>query len=389
MKGTATGTAWRLLNEAGHGGAAAGVLAAVTLLAVAVMVAAVLALSVPDLDPALASLARQSWGAAATALGLEYLARLWSAVGAPAAEGGALRLRWVYAVSFLGIVDLVASAPFWLAASAALPVDMAEVLSLLALCKLARYLPGLGVLTTVFRSEARALLAALAALVTVLVVTSGVMFLLERAAQPEVFSSIPRAMWWGIVTIASVGYGDMTPVTAWGRVFGGLVIVVGLSAVAVPVGILANGFYRELRKHDFVVTWRTVAAVPLFQGLDASRIAEIARVLKPQLVPERQVVVRRGEPARAMFFILDGKVEVDVRPTPVRLGKGQFFGEIALLRDIQCTATVTTLAETSLLVLEVDDFRKLVQRYPDIRDAIARTAEARVKSDRPAAEPPA
>jgi voltage-gated potassium channel len=211
-----------------------------------------------------------------------------------------------------------------------------------------------------------------------LVLEATVMYTLEREAQPKVFASIPHAMWWAIVTIATVGYGDMFPITPAGKIFGGMVMVIGIAVFAVPAGILATGFASEIRKRDFVVTWQTVANVPLFAGLDAARIAEIARLLKRQVVPAQFAVVRRGDPADAMFFIMGGEVQVDVAPRPVRLTRGQYFGEIALLRDTVRTATVTTLSECQLLSLDVADFRRLLDSNPGLNAAITRTAEARL-----------
>ena len=118
--------------------------------------------------------------------------------------------------------------------------------------------------------------------------------------------------------------------------------------------------------------------MPLFAGLDAARIAEIARLLKRQVVPAQFAVVRRGDPADAMFFIMAGEVQVDITPTPVRLGRGQYFGEIALIRDTVRTATVTTLAECQLLSLDVADFRRLLESNPSLKAAITRTAEERL-----------
>lgn len=380
MAGSFAASVWRVLNNSGEHRAVQRLVDTTTIAVMALLLTAVLVRSVPTMSDDIADAAEALWLVCAGLFSLEYLARLWCAPASPIHRYSPAKARVRYALSFLGLTDLAAAAPYWLALTAVMPQGVAEVISLFALCKAARFLPGLHVLVAVFKTEARALVSALVALLIVLVINSGIMFLLERTAQPEVFTSIPTAMWWGIVTIASVGYGDMTPVTAWGRIFGGLVIIVGLSTVAVPVGILATGFYRELRKHDFIVTWKTVAEVPLFKGLDASRIAEIARMLKPQMVPERQVVVRRGEPAGAMFFILEGEVEVDVQPAPVRLGKGQYFGEIALIRDIQRTATVTTTEETSLLALDVTDFRRLMTQYPDIRESIEKVAAERFQA---------
>jgi voltage-gated potassium channel len=203
------------------------------------------------------------------------------------------------------------------------------------------------------------------------------MFIIERHAQPETFASIPHTMWWAIVTMATVGYGDISPVTPMGKVFGGIVMIVGIAMFAVPAGILATGFATEIRKRDFVVTWHTVARMPLFAGLEASRIAEIAGLLKRQIVPPHYAIVRRGEPADAMFFIVSGEVEVDVQPYPVRLGKGQYFGEIALLRDTVRTATVTAVTECQLLALDVADFRRLLEAHPDLKATITEVAERR------------
>jgi voltage-gated potassium channel len=204
------------------------------------------------------------------------------------------------------------------------------------------------------------------------------MFMIERRAQPEAFASIPHTMWWAIVTMATVGYGDVVPHTPLGRMFGGVVMVFGIVMFAVPAGILATGFATEIRKRDFVVTWHTVAKMPLFAGLDATRIAEIASLLKPQIVPAHYVVVRRGEPADAMFFIMSGEVEVDVQPYAVRLGRGQYFGEIALLRDTVRSATVTSLKECHLLALDAADFRRLLDAHPELRAAITKVAEQRI-----------
>jgi voltage-gated potassium channel len=339
-------------------------------LAVALLVG--LLATLPDLDPA--TRMRLLWLGAAAVLvfSIEYLLRLWIA-----------RPRRRYALSFLGVVDLLTVLPFWL--HLLLPVPPVTVLLglLLAAVKLARYVPGFGLVAAVFRAEGRSLLAALMVLSVLLMLASAAMYVLEREAQPQVFSSIPKAMWWGIVTIASVGYGDMIPVTPLGRIFGGVVILIGIATFAVPAGILATGFAAELKKRDFVVTWRAVAQVPLFSGLDAEVIAEIARALRPEIVPPRYAIVRRGDAADAMYFIVAGEVEVELAQGAVPLRNGQFFGEIALLYDRPRSATVTAVTECQLLVLAVRDFRAVTQRYPAIEAAIRKVAADR-QSNSPA-----
>jgi voltage-gated potassium channel len=310
---------------------------------------------------------------------VEYLFRLWTA---PEREAIGARMPWQsrgrYMTSFVGLVDLLAALPALLALVVPIPVDALRLLRVARLLKLARYTPALNLFAAVIRNESRPLMATLLVVAVLLVLEATIMYTLEREAQPKVFASIPHAMWWAIVTIATVGYGDMFPITPAGKVFGGMVMVIGIAVFAVPAGILATGFASEIRKRDFVVTWQTVANVPLFAGLDAARIAEIARLLKRQVVPAQFAVVRRGDPADAMFFIMGGEVQVDVAPRPVRLTKGQYFGEIALLRDTVRTATVTTLSECQLLSLDVADFRRLLDSNPGLNAAITRTAEARL-----------
>jgi voltage-gated potassium channel len=332
-------------------------------------------ITLPDLDPTSRFECLTLSGIAASMFAIEYVWRLWRA---PRLNPGDAKVRRHYAFSFLGFVDLASAAPL---IGLAVPEtrDVLLLAQLLTLFKLARLAPGLSLVGRVMKNEARALAAALLVMVVLLVIVSGTMYLLERHAQPLVFSSIPKALWWGVVTMATVGYGDMTPITPIGRIFGGFVMLLGIAMFAVPAGILATGFAGEIRRRDFVVTWKAVAMVPLFAGLDATRIAAIARLLKPQIVPARQTIVRLGEPADAMFFVMDGEVEVEISPQPVRLGKGQFFGEIGLVLDTTRTATVTALTECRLLALDRVDFTRLMTKHPELKARITSVAEARLR----------
>jgi voltage-gated potassium channel len=78
------------------------------------------------------------------------------------------------------------------------------------------------------------------------------MYQLEHAAQPEAFASIPAALWWGVITLATVGYGDVYPITPAGRLLGGIFAVIGVGLFALPAGILASGFAEELRSRRTV-----------------------------------------------------------------------------------------------------------------------------------------
>lgn len=118
-----------------------------------------------------------------------------------------------------------------------------------------------------------------------------------------------------------------------------------------------------------------VARVPLFAGLEESRLGEIARLLKPRLALPGERIIATGERGDAMYFIASGAVEVAVAPEPVRLGTGDFFGEIALLTNRPRTTDVTALGYCQLLVLYVRDFHRLLEQDPALRariDAVAR-----------------
>ncbi|WP_341898994.1 cyclic nucleotide-gated ion channel [Ferrovibrio terrae] len=322
----------------------------------------------------------------------EYLLRIWIApVYAHGGRVSAAAMRRRYMRSFLGVVDLLVILPFWLNLIVPFPHDLFLATEMFTLFKLARYTPGLTLVAAVLQREARGLTAALGAAGVLLVVASCIMYMLEHDAQPEVFGSIPKALWWGIVTVGSVGYGDMIPITPLGKIFNGVIILIGVGTIAIPAGLLASGFAEEIKRREFMVTWRAVASLPLFHNLDASSIAEIASLLKAQVVPSGTAIVRRDERAEAMFFIMSGEVEVEILPHPVVLGPGQHFGEIALLRRTDRTATVSAITDCRLLALEVTDFQRLLHVHPTIKEHIDRLAAERLEQRKTAegSAPPA
>jgi len=318
---------------------------------------------------------------------IEYFLRFWVAV-----ESGDGRYhhpftgRVRYALTPMALIDMIAILPFYLSWFLAVDLRFMRVFRLLRLLKLTRYSPALEILGAAFHTQRRTLAAALVIIVILLVFASSVIYLLEKDIQPETFSSIPKAMWWGLATLTTVGYGDVTPVSAAGKVFGGFIMVLGIGMFAMPAGILATAFANEVRKREFVVTWRMVASVPLFSRLDALRISEIVNVLELKMVPRQYTIVHKDDRADAMYFIALGEVEVDVPPEPVRLQAGDFFGEIALLKDCLRTATVTSVTECQLLVLSVREFQRFLMTDPSIREALTKVTEQRLaeleKSDR-------
>lgn len=310
---------------------------------------------------------------------VEYVLRIWIAPEHPAYfTFSPARARLRYALSFHALIDLLAILPFYLGAFVPLDLRFLRILRVLRLLKLTRYSPSFEVLARVVYNQRRPLIATIAIAGMLLIFASSIIHLLEHEAQPQHFGSIPKSMWWTIVTMTTTGYGDVVPITPLGRMFSGLLMLSGIGLLALPTGILATGFVQEIRKFDFVVSWRMVANVPLFKKLDAMRVSDIVSVLKSKNIPAHHAIVRRGEQANAMYFILSGDVSIDLPSGPKRLGPGDFFGEIALLRHSKRTATVVSDTECSLLVLGLDDFERLMDEIPELAEQLHKVMKQRL-----------
>jgi len=178
---------------------------------------------------------------------VEYLLRLWVCVE-DTRYYHAVKGRLTYMVTFMAIVDLVAILPFYLSMFTALDTRFLRVLRLLRIFKLTRHFHSLEVLIQVIRQEGSVLASAMFILLVLMIVASGGMYVVEHDAQPEAFGSIPRAMWWAAVTLTTVGYGDIVPITQAGKLFAVMITVLGVGMAALPAGIVASGLTRELQK---------------------------------------------------------------------------------------------------------------------------------------------
>jgi len=307
---------------------------------------------------------------------LEYLVRVWVAPEA-AGSGSARRARLRYVCSIPGLIDLVAGIPFALAPRLGLNLDWLDIVPIF---KLLRYTAAFQILVEAVYSERRVLGSAAVLMLALLVFQSSLVYYFEREAQPDRYSSIPASLWWGIVTLTTVGYGDMTPVTPWGQVAGGFTAVLGLCMFAIPVGIIASAFIEAVRRREFVVTWNLVANVPLFRNLDAARIAALAGVLRARQVERGERLIRKGDRADSMYFIVSGQVEVDSGDgARLRsLEAGDFFGEIALVADRPRTATITAVTTCKLLVLHKRDFDGFMAAHPELAASVRQAAQRRL-----------
>jgi len=318
---------------------------------------------------------------------IEYALRVWTAgEHALARHMPPTRARLAYVFSLSGLVDLLAVAPFWFAMFVPDSLRVVLVFRIVRFLKIARYSPAMRSLFDVLYSERRALFGCLIILVGTAFVAATLMYLAERNVQPDRLGTIPDALWWAIVTLGTVGYGDVVPLTGLGRLVATITIFLGLIMIALPVGIIATAFSEQVHRRDFIVTWGMIARVPLFAELDAAEIADIMRLLRAQVAEAGQVVVRQGDPAQSMYFVAAGEVEVQLKGAGIRLGVGQFFGEVAVLKRSRRSATVIAVTRTSLLALDAQDLHTLMERDPRVAARINDVMEKRVGAEAVAAK---
>ncbi len=180
---------------------------------------------------------------------VEYVLRIWSCT-ALAGFGAPLAGRLRYAIRPMMLVDLLAILPAYLTM---LPIDLRfmralRLLRIVRLLRLNRYSVALRTLTQVLLAKKEELVITLMALLVLLLIASSLMYYAEHEAQPDAFSSIPAAMWWGVAALTTVGYGDVYPVTPLGRMLASFIAILGIGMFALPAGILGGGFAEQISK---------------------------------------------------------------------------------------------------------------------------------------------
>jgi voltage-gated potassium channel len=308
----------------------------------------------------------------------EYLARLWAAPEHPLLrQCTALGARLRFASTPLMVIDALAVLPLLL--ELIFPQHALLVLTrLVRFLKLARYSPALASIGRVIAGERRALLACVIIFIGVLLAAAAAIHAVEGKVQPDRLGDMPKAMWWAASMLAKIGGAETMPLTTLGSLIAAITVMLGIACFALPVAIIGRGFYEEIRRRDFVVTFAMVAHVPLFSRLDAASIAELVGILRARSVPAGTIIIHRGDRGDAMYLIASGAVDVDAPSGKVRLTEGDFFGEMALLSNEPRSATVTAVRATDLLVLAADDFLHLLDRLPDIGSKVELVARQRM-----------
>lgn len=187
---------------------------------------------------------------------VEYLLRIWTAAdrspSAPHSDHGR-RLRYV--LSFHGLIDLLAILPFFLQALLpGLDLRFLRVIRIMRILKLSHYSTALEDLMAAIYAERAAFISALYLLALSILITACLMYYAEHNLQPDKMGTIPDAMWWSIVTITTVGYGDVTPISLWGKVIGAFTALSGVFTVALLTGIVASAFATRVRTHELEFT---------------------------------------------------------------------------------------------------------------------------------------
>ncbi len=186
----------------------------------------------------------------ASVFGIEYILRLWVA---PLHPSGRYRRPWLgrirYALTPMALIDLGATLPTFL--TLLIPLDagvmrMMRIFRLLRIFKVARYGRAIDLVFGAIARKKEELVLTSFLLTLLVVLAATAMYLVEGDVQPDVFGSIPVAMWWTVVTLTTVGYGDVVPVTEGGKLLAGMVAISGVIFVALPSGILASGFLEQL-----------------------------------------------------------------------------------------------------------------------------------------------
>ena len=183
---------------------------------------------------------------------IEYIVRLWVS-DLTFSELSPVRARLKYVFSLQAVIDLLALLPFYL--PFIFPVNLVvlrvfRVFRLLRLFKVNRYTHALSTIAAVFKQKASQLISSMLVVALLMVIASVLMYNVEHDVQPEVFDNALSGLWWAIATLTTVGYGDIYPITAAGKVLSSIIALLGIGLVAVPTGIITAGFSEQIEESD-------------------------------------------------------------------------------------------------------------------------------------------
>ncbi|MCI5605686.1 MAG: ion transporter [Clostridia bacterium] len=181
---------------------------------------------------------------------IEYILRLWTSdMLYPQYGKFVSRVRYIF--SFMALIDLFAILPFY--APLLIPIDLRalrilRMIRLLRIFKVSRYTNALSVVTSVLKNKSNQLISSVFVVALLMLISSVIMYNIENPAQPDVFINAFSGLWWAIATFTTVGYGDIYPITACGKVLSSVIALLGIGLVAVPTGIISAGFMEQIEQ---------------------------------------------------------------------------------------------------------------------------------------------
>ncbi|MBA0901513.1 MAG: ion transporter [Candidatus Nitrotoga sp.] len=177
---------------------------------------------------------------------VEYLTRVWISNLTPGHQESMIK-RLRYILSPMAIIDLLAMLPFLLAIAG---VDLRALwlLRIFRLLKLTNYSKAAHSITSAIKSSWNEIVVSLFIMFFLIIICATLIYFAEHDAQPESFSSIPASLWWAVVTLTTIGYGDMFPITIVGKIIAGIAAILGIGMFALPGGIIASQLIANARK---------------------------------------------------------------------------------------------------------------------------------------------
>ena len=312
------------------------------------------------------------------AYGLEYILRVWSSVEDPRiAVRGPLNGRAAFALRPLMLVDFMAFAPSILGLFLGFDFRVLRIFRLFRLLKLARYSQALQALLSVLLAERSALFASFILLIATTCFCGELMHLAEGTVQPRTLGTMPNAMYWAITTLATVGYGDITPITPLGKLIAGMTMVLGLAAFALPVGIIANGFVTGLSRRRFAFTWTMLRRQPLFHGFDVDALNDVLESLSAAVVREHSQITVSGRNADTFYLVVAGRACFESGAAVREIGPGGLIGVETYIHDAVYDDTVTAETELRVVALPGDELRRLCRKYPLLKERIEKALAER------------
>ena len=219
----------------------------------------------------------------------EYLLRIW-ATGAngDGSLSSSFKARLKYILGFTGIIDLLAILPSLLPLLFSVDLRWLRVLRLLRLLKISHYSSALEDLFSAINHERSSFAAASYLFVLALFFASSLMYVAENSVQPEKFSSIPETMWWSLITLTTVGYGDVSPISPLGKIIGAFTAIMGVFSVALLTGIVANAFAYQVAQRKAILEAEISSALEDGE-IDVEEKAKIEKLRKRYDISEDHV----------------------------------------------------------------------------------------------------